>query len=100
MFITPSRNWVYKMAIDLLDNDQGVIFYHVSAGEKLKVLFAGNNQVCLDWARLPRDTFFEIYSKKGRAERSCRVAEKYLAEKAFSMGQKKVRNPLNLKVVK
>ena len=88
------------MSIDLLDNDQGVIFYRISGGERFKVLFAGNNQVCLDWVRLPCDTFFEIYSGQGRAERSCRVAKEYLEKKALSMGQKKVCKPSNLRIVK
>lgn len=86
------------MVVDLLDNDQGVIFYKFPNGNRHKVLFAGNDSA-LDWAALPRDKFFNKYCKDNRADEACLKAEKYIKEKDLSMAQKRERNPLNIRII-
>ena len=80
---TVTYTWMYKMVLDLLDNDQGTIFYKFPNGSGYKVLFAGNDSA-LDWASLPRDKFFNKYCKEKRADETCLKADKYLKEKALS----------------
>ncbi len=96
---TVTYTWMYKMVLNLLDNDQGVIFYKFPNGNKHKVLFAGNdNDSALDWAMLPRDKFFNKYCKGSRADETCLKAEKYIKEKAISVERKKKRTPLNIRI--
>ena len=102
MIFKPTRthSWFYALIYDLTGELQGVKFYWKQGnGETYKVLFAGNGDVCLDWAGLPHDGFFNKYSRKGRAARSCGYAEYYIAEKALSMRRKKERKPIRLKMV-
>lgn len=99
MFVpTVTHIWMYEMVLDLLDNDQGVIFYRFPGGVKYKVLFAGNDSA-LDWASLPRDKFFNKYCKGIRADETCLKAEEYIAGKAISMVRKKKRRPLNMRII-
>lgn len=99
MFIpTVTRNWMYEMVPDLIDNDQGVIFYEFPNGHRHKVLFAGNDSA-LDWAALPRDKFFDKYCQGMRADETCLKAEKYIAGKALPMVRKKQRKPLNIRII-
>lgn len=99
MFIpTVTHIWMYEMVLDLLDNDQGVIFYRFPDGCKHKVLFAGNDSA-LDWATWPCDKFFNKYCQGMRADETCLKAEEYIAKKALSMERKKVRRPLNMRII-
>ncbi len=99
MFIpTVTHTWMYKIIIDLLDNDQGVIFYEFPNGWKHRVLFAGNDSA-LDWVTWPRDKFFNKYCKDKRADETRLKAENYIAERAISMVRKKKRKPLNIRII-
>lgn len=92
-------NWRYFLILDITDQEQGVKFFDCDKSQSVfKVIFAFNSMVCLDWAQLSRKDFFEKYSKKGRADKSCLYAEYYIYEKAQTMKPEK-RKKFNLRMV-
>ena len=95
---TTGRKWQYSMVLDIADQDQGVMFKGKGTPETIKVLFAGNWVVCIDWAMMPREAFFDKYSQHGLADVSCLEADNYLARKRMELGlEKSRRKPLNVR---
>lgn len=83
----------------LTDEQVGVKFHrpHTARPYEFKVLFAGQEDVCMDWASLSHNAFFGKYSIQGRAPETVRIAEQYLKDKQ-TVPEKRKR--LNLRIIK
>lgn len=90
--------WRYIIINSLTDEQVGVKFHRprTASPYEFKVLFAGQIEVCMDWANLNHNAFFDKYSIQGRAPETVRMAEQYLKEKQ-TVPEKRKR--LNLRII-
>lgn len=84
--------WHYFIIWDLDRGEQGVRFYRDSfQHQERMVKFAGNKNVCLDWAGLPRTDFFEKYSTGNNAWKTLAKNKEYLDVKQRKLTQRQLK---------